>query len=347
MKITDIRAVYPNSGRPLSSWRGEFWQIIVRVDTDTGAHGWGYGGGGSAAVSIVERHLCHHLRGRSVDSPEQIAAIWDDLYLESTPYGRRGLAILALSGVDLALWDCLARSEGRRVCDLLSEAPLAQVIAYATGSDLSLFRDRGYTATKASLRPDRGDDEMVERSQAWVMEARRVMGAETRLMIDAYMGWSAVLAQRVADPLRDELFFVEDVLLPDLVEELSILRPQLHPVQLAGGEHDVTDYAFAELERHRALDIWQPDVTWCGGITAALRIARRAQAAGVPVCWHRGGEVWGLHLIAAGYGMNLAEFHEASRVPESLLFEGEPLVSEGVLNMPESAGFGVRPRHPL
>ena len=71
----------------------------------------------------------------------------------------------------------------------------------------------------------------------------------------------------------------------------------MKPVLLAGGEHDYTAAAFAEIGRHGALDVWQPDVTWAGGITATVRILELARRHGVPVVPHRGGEPWGLHLI--------------------------------------------------
>jgi len=111
MKITEVKAVYPKYQHPLAAWRVHFWQIVVRVETDAGLVGLGCGGGGVAAVEVVNHHFRELLLDRRMDSRADIAAIWDDLYAASLPYGRRGLAVMALSGVDLALWDLLAKAE--------------------------------------------------------------------------------------------------------------------------------------------------------------------------------------------------------------------------------------------
>ena len=119
MKITDVKAVYPNYRHVVPSWRTYLWQIVVRIDTDTGVTGYGYGGGGVAAVEVVNTHFRELLLGRTVESVDDIAAIWDRLYAASLPYGRKGIAIMGLSGVDLALWDLLGRAENKPVYDLL------------------------------------------------------------------------------------------------------------------------------------------------------------------------------------------------------------------------------------
>ena len=82
MKITSVSAVYPNYRNVPASWRTHFWQIVVRVETDAGVSGFGYGGGGRAAVEVVNRHFAELVTGRELGSADDIAAIWDDLYLE-------------------------------------------------------------------------------------------------------------------------------------------------------------------------------------------------------------------------------------------------------------------------
>ena len=120
------------------------------------------------------------------------------------------------------------------------------------------------------------------------------------------------------------------------------MRPQIKPILLAGGEHEFTHYGFAELARTEALDLWQPDITWCGGLTAARRIVELAQERQIPVVYHRGGEVWGLHLIAAGIGEPLAELvlghHQA---PKDQLWLDEPQAQDGYLSLSDAVGFGV------
>ena len=150
MKITSVSAVYPNYRNVPASWRTHFWQIVVRVETDAGVSGFGYGGGGRAAVEVVNRHFAELVAGRDLGSAGAIAAIWDDLYRESLPYGRKGVAIMALSGLDLALWDALGKAERRPVYELLGgarpEPNKDRVRSYATGVDHARHAAPGFSA---------------------------------------------------------------------------------------------------------------------------------------------------------------------------------------------------------
>ena len=107
MKITEVQSMYPRYRVAPAAWRRHFWQMVVRVDTDVGVSGWGAGGGGIAAVEVINRHLRELLVGRSINSVEDVARLWDDQYKASLPYGRSGIAVMAISGVDLALMGCL------------------------------------------------------------------------------------------------------------------------------------------------------------------------------------------------------------------------------------------------
>jgi L-rhamnonate dehydratase len=343
MKITGVKAVYPRYRHVVPSWRTHLWQIVVRVDTDAGVFGWGFGGAGKAAVEVVNGHLRELLLGREVGSIEDIARLWDELYRASAPYGRRGVGIMALSGVDLALWDLLGKAENKRVCELLGGVQRQSVRAYASGMDIAWYRDLGFGAHKASLkRQGRADDS--EQAVAWARRARQLLGPEALLMTDGYMSWDADFTLEMAQVLEPyRIHWFEDVLLPDEVEGQAALRAAIKPVLLAGGEHEFTHYGFAEVARAGALDIWQPDLTWCGGMTAARRIVELAARHAVPVVPHRGGEVWGLHLIAAGACEDLAELVLGGREDErDRVWLGEPKPVEGYLELPEGAGFGVR-----
>ena len=151
MKITDVQAVYPNYRQPLGGWRPYLWQIVVRVETDAGVTGYGCGGGGVAAVEVVNRHLRELLLDEPCDSPADIERLWDTLYTASIPYGRGGIAIMALSGIDLALWDLLGRAERQPVYALLGGSSAPRIRAYASGDDPAWFAERGFTPTRCPL----------------------------------------------------------------------------------------------------------------------------------------------------------------------------------------------------
>lgn len=344
MIITDVKAAYPRWNRPdTGRWQSYFWQIAVRIETDLGTVGYGCGGGGEPGVLIIRQHLRHLLRGRRVDSVDDIRALWHVMYQASLPYGRAGIALMALSGVDLALWDLLGRAEGKPVHELIGGLQKECVRPYATGPHFTRYRDMGYTAIKFS-HAWKGDEASCDRAVRMADRARQVFGREALLMVDCYMSWDAdvtlQMAQRLA-PFRP--FWFEDVLTPDHLEQTAILRPQIHPILLAGGEHEFSYRNYEAMARLGTLDLWQPDVTWCGGLTAALRIVDLARVHGIPVVPHRGGEIWGLHLLAATDCLNLAETHpDAWQEDRPQLWLDEPQVREGMLMPPEQPGFGVR-----
>ena len=115
------------------------------------------------------------------------------------------------------------------------------------------------------------------------------------------------------------------MLTPEELEGQAALRPAVKPTLIAGGEHEFTHYGFREVARFGALDLWQPDITWCGGITAGIRILDIARQVQIPVAPHRGGEIWGLHLIVSSDCADLAEVLPGSRgALRDELWIGEP-----------------------
>lgn len=345
MKITDVRAIYPRY-RPLPGWRPRLWQIAVRIETDAGVVGWGYGGGGEAALPIVNGHFRELLLNQQLDSTEEIAALWDTLYAASIPYGRKGIAIMALSGVDLALWDLLGRAEGVPVYELLGGRRKERVRAYATGPDSAWYAELGYTAHKLPHRWTGPAD--YDSAVAAAAHAREVFGPDAEIMFDCYMSWNAEVTREMAHRLAEfNIHWFEDVTTPEQLDEQAALRGEIAPILLVGGEHEFTHHGFVELARrgasHQPLDVWQPDITWCGGITAGLRILDVAREVDVPVIPHRGGEVWGLHLIAASDCANFAERNPGRREaqPDELWLD-TPQLQDGHLTPTDAPGFGVR-----
>ena len=341
MKITEVRAVYPNYRYVVPSWRTHFWQIVVRVETDAGAVGYGYGGGGVAGVEIVNRHFRELLLGREMNDVPDIADAWDFLYEQSLPYGRKGLAIMALSGVDLALYDLLAKSQDLPVYELLGGARKRSILSYATGPDSEAYRDLGFRAHKFSHHWTGAAD--YETAASAAANARELYGPDARIMVDCYMSWDAEVTARMADLLSEyNLYWYEDVLTPDDLAGQAKLRSVASPTLIAGGEHEFTHFGFEDIAQAKALGLWQPDITWCGGITTGLRIIDLAREAGIPVSPHRGAEVWGLHLIAASDWADFAECHsDHIQSPRDELWLDEPIPQDGFIVPPDRPGFGV------
>lgn len=349
MKITNVSAVYPRYESVVKSWRTNLWQIVVRVETDAGITGYGYGGGGLAAVEVVNGHFAELLNGKPVNSTDDIEAIWDDLYTASIPYGRKGIAIMALSGVDLALWDTFGKAEREPVAALLASADSEneklkpRVRAYATGADTDWYAELGFTAHKMPHRWT-GSPRDYESAVTAVSQARETFGPSAEIMLDVYMSWDSHVTVEMSKRLSEfKLHWFEDVLTPDDLEANAALRPLVHPTLIAGGEHEFTHVGFADVARTGAYGVWQPDITWCGGITAGLRITRMGIESGAQVVPHRGGEVWGLHLIAASGCEDFAEVLPGSRNGQrDDLWIGEPQATDGYLSINDEPGFGVK-----
>ncbi len=340
MKIESIKAIYPNYRNVAAGWRTHLWQIVVEVKTDTGIVGYGYGGGGLASLPIVNGHFKELIVGASLNSPQDVMDIWDRLYYESLPYGRKGIAMMALSGVDLALWDALGKAESVPVAELIGGVRKKEIEVYATGPDSEWYAELGVAGQKLSHRWNGTPDDAI----ALAAQARNIIGNERMLMFDVYMSWDAEIALRMAEDLADfNIYWFEDVLTPDDVQELGKLRPKISPINLAGGEHEFGVVGFNEIAQHNAFDIWQPDITWCGGITAGLRICDLARKHDIPVVPHRGGEVWGLHLIAANDDCaNLAEMVIGNRNAQTDdLWQDTPQIQNGHLTINDKPGFGV------
>ena len=343
MRITEVNAVYPKWTQiPSGYWQSYFWQIVVRVETDGGVTGLGYGGGGAPGCAVINQHLRELLVGRTIESIEDIRDTWDLLYSRSLPYGRKGIPVMAISGVDLALWDLLGKARGVPVYELLGGIRKPRVRAYASGMEMERYRDMGYTANKFDPGRD-NTDEALRQTVAAATRSREVFGAEGMIMTDCYMGWDAEMTRRTAEAVDGlDLYWFEDVLTPDLLAEQAELREQIRPIQLAGGEHEFTRFGFVAIANAGALDIWQPDITWCGGITEGLRILDLAGQHGVRVVPHRGGKIWGLHFIAASDCDDLAETHPKRWVPpRDELWLDEPQTVDGLLTPPDRPGFGV------
>ena len=341
MKIESVKAVYPNYQNVVSSWRTHLWQIVVEICTDTGVKGYGYGGGGLASLPIVNGHFSELLVGESLNSAEDVKSIWDRLYYESIPYGRKGVAMMALSGVDLALWDALGKAERLPVADLIGGVRKQRMDVYATGPDSEWYAELGVSGQKLTHRWNGTTEDAV----ASAGSARDIMGDEAKIMFDVYMSWDDIVTDRMAMALADfNIYWFEDVLTPDDLRVLGDLRSRVSPINLAGGEHEFGVAGFKEIAEHGAYDIWQPDVTWCGGITAGLMICELAEDYDVPVVPHRGGEVWGLHLIAASDACdNLAEMLLGQRdASVDDLWVGNPTIEGGKLSINDEPGFGVR-----
>jgi L-rhamnonate dehydratase len=320
--------------------------LVVEVEAADGTIGFAVTTGGEPAAFIVERHLARFLEGRD---PAAIETMWDQMYFASQFYGRKGLVVNAISGVDLALWDLLGKLRREPVYHLLGGAVRDELVFYATGSRPDLARQMGFIGGKLPLHhgPAEGE-EGLKRNLDALGEMRSRVGPDFWLMLDCWMSLDLPYAVRLSHGAREYgLKWIEEALSPDDYWGYAELKRSIPAGMLVTtGEHEATRWGFRMLLEMECCDIIQPDVGWCGGITELLKIAALADSRGVAVVPH-GSSVYSYHFVITRPNSPFAEFlmmaPEADRVvpmfqPQLL---GEPVPVNGRLKLPDTPGFGV------
>ena len=335
MIITHVRAVQPEADRAPAGWRGDIGQILVRIDTDDGLSGYGVGGGGAAGIHVVQTVLREVLIGANAGDVE---GLWDAMYRHTAAYGRKGIAMMAISGVDLALWDLRGKRVNKPLVEVLGGTRMA-VPSYRTGwsrDGLEGALALGYKALKfgiGGMDPHSELDAIAD----FFADVRSVVGADIQLMCDASMGWDVEGTLRAAERLaKFNLAWLEEPLLPEDFDGYERLMRE-SPIPIASGEHEYTARGFEVLMQRGLHAIYQPDVCWCGGLTELVKIYGLAKDYDVEVCPHRGGEVWALHAIVALDPDPLAE----SGRPWMTWVRDQPEVMDGKIAPGEGPGFGV------
>lgn len=325
-------------------WFGPFSQlagsILVEIKTTGGLTGYGLGGGGSAAVHIIDRHLRDLLLNAD---PANIEQLWEQLYSSSLFYGRKGVAIQAISGIDLALWDLAGKAAGKPVYQLLGGATKEKVPVYLTGKNVQFGVDRGIRAFKLPVdsAPHEGRTGM-KKTVDQIETARRTIGADSQLMIDVLCRWDVPYTLEMVDRLAPlKLSFIEEPLSPDDMAGYAELCARVRSTSIASGEHEYTRYGFENLIARRAAHVLQPDITWSGGLTELRKIAALASAHQLPLIPHRGGSLYGLHFILATAHCDLAESFGVGEPGNDIMQAMSPRFADGFLYPSDKAGFGV------
>jgi L-alanine-DL-glutamate epimerase-like enolase superfamily enzyme len=317
--------------------------VTVRLRDVEGAEGVGYtytvGAGGAAVAALVNRDLAPVLLGADAD---RIESLWHRMWWALHYGGRGGFAALAISAVDIALWDGKARRHGTPLWRLLGGND-PRVPCYAGGIDLELPIDallaqtddnlaRGFRAIKMKVgRPTLRED--VDRVRAM----RERLGPDFPLMVDANMRWSVDEAIRAARALAPfDLVWLEEPTIPDDVAgHVRIAREGGLPV--ATGENLHTLYEFAQMIRAGGVSYPEPDVTNCGGVTVFMKVAHLAEAFNLPVTSHGAHDVT-VHLLAAAANRSYLEAHGFGLDR----FIAEPLaIVDGCAIAPERPGHGI------
>lgn len=258
---------------------------LVRVHTDEGVTGIGevFRFAPQTVAAFVREMLEPLLVGQD---PSTIETLWDRMYRTTYRYGRMGLVMHAISGVELALWDIAGKVAGLPLYRLLGGDRRNGLMAYASMHPYAephlaaeaalILLESGYRALK-----------LHQKDVETVIAVREAVGPDVRLMLDASGAWTQPQAARALEALAGlDLFWVEEPLKDlDDIAGLRRLRDRA-PTRIAAGENEYTHYGFREIIETGAVDILQPDVIKCGGVSATRKIIGMAEAHDMEICLH-------------------------------------------------------------
>lgn len=319
--------------------------IIVEAESESGVIGVASGTGGFAAAAMIEGHFARLVAGAGSNQHEWI---WDRMYSGSLHYGRKGIALHAISAVDLAVWDLHGKLAGMPVHALIGGRVRESLRCYATGPRPDIARDLGFVAAKLPLpfAPCEGDDGFeanIELARTW----RTQLGDDFPLLYDCWMALDVPYALRLMDAVAPlGVRWVEDCLPPDDYAGFADLRARGNRnVMVVSGEHEYALAGFKQL-LDTGIEIAQPDLGWCGGLTVLLKIAALAQSYRVPVVPHCGG-MYGAHFSVTRAEFDVAEYPVISSEGDSLTrlhapyLIGETVPHRGRHDPGDAPGFGL------
>ena len=329
--------------------------LVVEVFTDDGLVGIG-----NAALApqvtkqVIDLYLKPLLIGRD---PWDIEFLWQNMYRKIMAFGRKGIGMVAISAIDIALWDILGKSSKQPVYRLLGGRTKPRIPVYASRlysvelgeleAEAKRYKKEGYKAMKLRFGWGPADGAAgMQRNLDLVHTVREAVGDGVDVMADAYMGWTLDYAKRMLpllEPFR--LRWLEEPVIPDDVHGYAELK-SYGRIPIAGGEHEFTVYGFRDLLQAGALDYIQFDTNRVGGITQARKIAALAEAYSVPVIPHAG-QMHNYHVVMASLNSPMAEYFPVVDVEVGnelfwYIFDGEPKAKDGFIALDENVpGLGL------
>jgi L-rhamnonate dehydratase len=329
--------------------------LVVEVFTNDGLVGLG---NAALAPQVTKQVIDLYLKPLLVgQDPWDIERLWQHMYRKTMAFGRKGIGMVAISAVDIALWDLLGKSAQQPVYRLLGGRTKTRIPVYASRlysvelseleREAKSYKDEGYQAMKLRFGWGPADGARgIERNLELVRTVRDSVGDGIDIMADAYMGWTLDYAKRML-PLLEPfgLRWLEEPVIPDDIRGYVELK-SYGRIPLAGGEHEFTLYGFRDLLEARAVDYIQFDTNRVGGITQARKIAALAEAHSVPVIPHAG-QMHNYHIVMASLNSPMAEYFPAVDVEVGnelfwYIFQGEPKAKHGSIDLDDNApGLGL------
>jgi L-alanine-DL-glutamate epimerase-like enolase superfamily enzyme len=334
---------------------------IVRATAEDGAEGWGQTAPYCADITaqVLHRQVAPHALGLDCgDIDAMLDRVRDREHKFPGSYLRR-----AMGGLDTALWDMAGRRAGKPVCALIGGTP-GPVRAYASSMkrDITpedeadrlsrLRQEKGFDAVKFRIGAEVGHDrdEWPGRTEEIVPAVRRAMGDDVALLVDANSCYSPARAIEVGRMLEQNGVSHYEEPCPYWEFAQTRTVTEALDIDVTGGEQDCMMERWQTMIAERVVDVLQPDICYLGGVSRTLRVARMAEAAGLPVTPHCANlsmvTLFTMHLLRAI--PNAGKYLEFSiEGPDYYpwqegLFQSDPyVIADGRATVTDAPGWGV------
>lgn len=358
MKITNVSAIVLKLPEISSAADGTQDDLIIKVETDEGITGWGEVDTapyvGKAIVDAYMSHgTCYGLREVVIGSdPFDYEQIWNDMWAKTYYYGRTGPVVHVMSGIDMAIWDIMGKASGKPVHKLLGGSYVDKVRPYASllmpgsveevKSAVAKYASLGYTAIKLGWGPLGYN---IHNDMNLIETARKTAPDSMEVMIDIGKRYKLKQAMQVAKACEQmNIFWLEEPLPAEDFNGYKRLTEST-TMRIAAGEEESGRLAFSRLIKESGIDVIQPDISRCGGLTEAKKIALMAADNNiqlVPHAFKTGILVAAsIQFIAAIPDVPFLEFSVTeSAIRKELLLK--PFVQQGgFIEVPATPGLGI------
>ncbi|MSU66712.1 MAG: L-rhamnonate dehydratase [Opitutus sp.] len=319
--------------------------VLVEVESEDGTVGFAMTTGGVPAAYLIEKHFRRFVVGQTAVNVE---LMFDQMYHASLYYGRKGLPINAISAIDCAVWDLLGKLRGEPVWAMIGGKIRERQPMYATGPRPDLAKKMGFIGGKMPLPygPAHGD-EGLRKNIELAARMREACGPDFFLAFDCWMALTPAYALRLIEALQPYNFrWVEECLPPDdYAGYRQLVDQRSHAIMISTGEHEYTRWGFENL-LNTGVDMVQPDIHWCGGLTELLKIKAMASAKN-RLCVLHGSSVYSYHFAISSDTTPFSEFLMMAPGADKIvpmfapLFTNETVPVDGHVSVSDAPGFGV------
>ena len=342
-----------------SQWKySERCICLVKIIDNNGNYGWGEGYGPAEVLEAGIKLLKPIIIG---ENPMNNEVIWSKMYRKTLDFARKGVLIASISAIDIAIMDLKGKTLGLPVSNLIGGAHRKKVQPYATGmyfldlknpsknyqKEAEKYINMGFKAIKMKVGLG------VKEDFHNVKLMREIIGKDIMLMIDSNHAYNYNEALSLSKKIEKfDISWFEEPLSPEYYEQYAELRKNTI-IPIAGGECEYLRFGFLQLLKSKSLDILQPDICSCGGLTEAKRIAALATSYGVPIVPHTWGSGIGIH-VALQFIANLEsipgrlveapfllEYDQTENRIRDYLTIPKIEIKNGEIQIPTNPGLGV------